>query len=136
MHLRDFPVVLALAMCFAGISFGAAMTITFRGQSCCNQSTSTKSLETARPKKKEFRAFVRYPDHVGMRCKKWSSSSWRHHVELKPNDCDNTRWSDHRIKSFQWNFVPFADHFKQVWPKKDCKGGELKRLDKSVMDIA
>ncbi|KXT01185.1 hypothetical protein AC578_613 [Pseudocercospora eumusae] len=153
MHLRGFLAVLALAMCFAGISFGAAMNPPSEDSVFPTNQTSEydldtvdqtfeKSLEASKLKKEKAKVYVWYSNHVGMRCKKRSWSSWRHHVALRPNDCDNTRWSDHRIKSFRWNFYPPPHHYKDgelekwgdcyltVWSEKDCKGDVLKRLDK------
>lgn len=95
--------------------------------------TSEKSLEISKPKRKKFKVYVWYSDYIGMHCKKLSntgwfaSSFWRHHISLKskPNDCENTRWSDHKIKSFQWNFYPFSEKFKQ---------GELEKWGKICFD--
>lgn len=95
--------------------------------------TSEKSLEISKPKRKKFKVYVWYSDYIGMHCKKLSntgwfaSSFWRHHISLKskPNDCENTRWSDHKIKSFQWNFYPFSEKFKK---------GELEKWGKICFD--
>ena len=121
-----FEPSLTLTRCFAGISLGAAMTQSSEDSSVValnqtsgydldtvDQTIDEKSLEISKSKKKKFKAYVWYSDHVGMRCKtKWTSSTWRHHVNLRPNECDNTRWSDHKIKSFVWNFYPSPSHYK------------------------